>query len=164
MGWQPFSIGRVRFDCPCFFAWQNWFPTVVGLGRQNSIFGSIHLPNIYIYIYIYMTPVETTLTYNLKQHLFNRLRNPKTNTLMQIAHFPFCRVPEASRREPEAYRKVPGRTTCSFLFYRSSGSSRKVPGRLTGSLLGAVVYMGPGRSRKVSGRVSGREKFVWDLK
>ena len=77
------------------------------------------------------------------------LRNPKTNTLTQIAHFPFCRVPEASGREPEAYRKVTGRITCSFLFYRSSGSSQKVPGRLTGSLLGAVVLHG---SRKVSGR------------
>ena len=93
-----------------------------------------------------MTPVEKPLTYNLKQRLFIRLRNPKTNTLMQIAHFPFCRVPEASGREPEAYRKVTGRITCSFLFYRSSGSSRKVPGRVTGSLLGAVVLHG---SRKV---------------
>ena len=93
-----------------------------------------------------MTPVEKPLTYNLKQRSFIRLRNPKTNTLMQIAHFPFCRVPEASGREPEAYRKVTGRITCSFLFYRSSGSSRKVPGRVTGSLLGAVVLHG---SRKV---------------
>ena len=93
-----------------------------------------------------MTPVQKTLAYNLKQRIFIRLRNPKTNTLMQIAHFPFCRVPEASGREPEGYRKVTGRITCSFLFYRSSGSSRKVPGRLAGSLLGAVVLHG---SRKV---------------
>ena len=63
--------------------------------------------------------------------------------MAQIVYFPFSRVPEAPGREPEAYRKLTGRLTCSFLFYRSSGSSRKVSGRLTGSLLGAVILPGP---------------------
>ena len=108
-----------------------------------------------------MTPVEKTLTYNLKQHLFIRLRNPKTNTLTQIAHFPFCRVPEASGREPEAYRKLTGRITCSFLFYRSSG---RFPEGLPEAYWELLFYMGPGRSRKVSGRLSGREEFIRYLK
>ena len=92
-----------------------------------------------------MTPVERPLTHNLKQHLFIRLRNPKTNTLTQIAHFTFCRVPEASGREPEAYRKLTGRITCSFLFYRSSGSSRKAYRKLTGTCCFTWVPEGPGR-------------------
>ena len=108
-----------------------------------------------------MTPVEKPLTYNLKQRIFIRLRNPKTNTLMQIAHFPFCRVPEASGREPEAYRKLTGRITCSFLFYRSSGSSRKVSGRLTGSLHGSCHFTWvPEGFRKVSGRLTGRKTII----
>ena len=45
-----------------------------------------------------MTPVEKPLTYNLKQRNFIRLRNPKTNTLMQIGHFLFCRFPEGNRK------------------------------------------------------------------
>ena len=99
---------------------------------------------IYIYDSLHLTPYP-----ELQARLLYSPRNPKTNTLTQIVHFPFSRVPEASGREPEAYRKLTGRITCSFLFYRSSGSSRKVSGRVTGSLLGAVVLHG---SRKVSGR------------
>ena len=67
-----------------------------------------------------MIPVEKPLTYNLKQHFFIRLRNPKTNTLIQIAHFPFSRVPEASGREPEAYRK-------DYLLFSVLPQFRKLP-------------------------------------
>ena len=104
--------------------------------------------NLYIYIYIYDS-LHVTPYPELQARLHYSPRNPKTNTLTQIVHFPFSRVPEASGREPEDYRKLTGRITCSFMFYRSSGSSQKVPGGLTGSLQGAVVLCG---SRKVPGR------------
>ena len=95
----------------------------------------------YIYIYIYDS-LHLTPYPELQARSLYSPRNPKTNTLTEIAHFSFRRVPEASGREPEDYRKLTGRITCSFLFYRSSGSSRKVSGRVTGSLLGAVVLHG----------------------
>ena len=115
---------------------------------MDFIHGMNHHPQkqkSYIYIYIYDS-LHVTPYPELQARSLYSPRNPKTNTLTQMVHFPFSRVPEASGREPEDYLKLTGRITCSFLFYRSSGSSRKVPGRLTGSLLGAVVLHG---SRKV---------------
>ena len=88
-------------------------------------------------------------------------RKQKQSTLIQIVHFPFSRVPEASGSEPEVYRKLTGKLTGSFLFYRSSGSSRKVSGRLTGSLPGSCCFMRvPEGSRKVSGRPSGSKIII----
>ena len=92
-----------------------------------------------------MTPVEKPLTYNLKQRLFIRLRNPKTNTLTQIAHFPFCRVPEASGRQPEAYRKDYLLFSVLPQFRKLPEGSRKAYRKLTGSCCFTWVPEGPGR-------------------
>ena len=92
-----------------------------------------------------MSPVFKPLTYNLKQHIFIRLRNPKTNTLIQIAHFPFCRVPEASGREPEGYRKDYFLFSILPQFRKLPEGSRKGYRKLTGSCCFTWVPEGPGR-------------------
>ena len=69
-------------------------------------------------------------------------------TLIQIEHAQISRVPEASGRKPEAYRKLTGRPTCPFLFYvvlqfrNLPEGFQKAYRELTWELL---FYVGPGR-------------------
>ena len=70
------------------------------------------------------------------------LRKQKTNTLTQIVHFPFSRVPEASGREPEAYRKA-------YLLLFCLAAVPEAPGRFPEGLPEAywelLFYVGSGR-------------------
>ena len=114
-------------------------------GSQYHV--TLYIYIYWIYIYIYMTPYTKPLTYNWRHCLFIPLRKQKQSTLTQTVHFSFCRVPEENR-------KLTGRLTCSFQFYRSSG-------RLTGSLRGSCCFAWvPEGSQKFSGRPSGRKIII----
>ena len=87
-----------------------------------------------------MTPVEKPLTYmyNLKQHLFIRPRNPKTNTSID-ANSPFPILSSSGSfwkgtgSLPEAYRKDYLLFSVLPQFRKLPEGSRKAYRKLTGS-------------------------------